>query len=611
MFRSIRWRIAAAFAALLVVCIGGLSAYLSFFFRDNYMDSLRTQLTDQARLVGDAVRALLRPAERQVSLDALAKRLGEQIDARVTVIDKDGIVLGDSEEEDIAEMGPHGDRPEVIEALAGGTGSDVRRSETLYRDMMYVAAVIAPDGDIVGVARVALPLTDINSAMGHINAVIAVVALIAAALGILLAFQITRITVDPIRRLTRISQDMAEGNLSQEITVPSRDEVGDLARAFNRMAAKLKEAMTLVTAERDRMAIVLESMSDAIFVVDGEGRVTMTNKSAGKVLQVPRDAANGRHLIEVVRDHEIDALLQQCLKTRVQQTGVVELRSKRQFLGVVATPFQEDIGCLVMIQDLTDLRKLETVRRDFIANLSHELRTPIASIKALGETLHEGAIDQPSVARDFVDKINVEVDRLAQMVQEMGELSRIESGEAPLAEDAGERGRGCGPCRGQAEGPSRPGRTARWKPRSPQTCLASQADEARIEQVLVNLIHNAIKFTPPGGRITVSAKADGGKLVVSVSDTGVGIAEDDLPQGLRALLQGGPGPRRRRHRPGVGHRQARGGSARRPHLGGERGGAGGRVQFQHTCGLLKRCSGTLPGTFGPKAAAIYTADDAG
>jgi len=527
MFRSIRWRIAAAFAVLLIVCIGGLSAYLSHFFRDNYMSNLKMQLTDQAKLVGDASEPYFVSGETS-NLDGLAKRLGDQIDARVTIIDSGGNVLGDSEE-DPAEMENHGDRPEVIEALEGETGSDVRRSETLHRDMMYVAAVIAPDGDTVGVARVSLPLTEINAAMGHINLVIALVALVAVALGILVAFQITRITVDPIRRLTRISKEMAEGNLNQEVTVPSRDEVGDLSRAFNRMAAKLKEAMALVTAERDRMAIVLESMSDAIFVVDGEGRVTMTNKAAGKVLQVPRDAATGRHFIEVVRDHEIDALLQQCLKTRAQQTGVVELRSKRQLLGVIATPFQEDTGCLLLIQDLTELRKLETVRRDFIANLSHELRTPIASLKALGETLHEGAIDQPAVARDFVGKMNVEVDRLAQMVQEMGELSRIESGEAPLQKAAFNMAdvaaRAAERLKSQAD---RAGLQMKLDiaPGLPSV----SADEARMEQVLVNLIHNAIKFTPPGGRINISARAEGDKFIVSVSDTGVGIPEDDLPR---------------------------------------------------------------------------------
>jgi two-component system phosphate regulon sensor histidine kinase PhoR len=405
----------------------------------------------------------------------------------------------------------------------------MRRSETLHRDMMYVAAAIAPDGETVGVARVALPLTKINAAMGHINVVITLGALIAVALGILLAFHITRITVDPIRKLTRISKEMAEGNLDQEITATSRDEVGDLARAFNRMAAKLKEAMNLVTAERDRMAIVLESMGDAIFVIDAEGRVTMTNRAAEKVLQVPREAAAGRHFIEVVRDYEIDALVQQCLTKREQRTALVELRSRKQLLGVVATPFQEAPGCLVLVQDLTELRKLETVRRDFIANLSHELRTPIASLKALGETLHEGAIDQPAVARDFVGKMNVEVDRLAQMVQEMGVLSRIESGEAPLQRTPLNLAEIVDRAVGRLKAPAdRAGLQIKLDIVSGLPSVS--ADGARIEQVLVNLIHNAIKFTLPGGRITVSAKVEGDKVIVSVSDTGVGISEDDLPR---------------------------------------------------------------------------------
>jgi two-component system phosphate regulon sensor histidine kinase PhoR len=528
MFRSIRWRIALAFAALLVVCIGGLSAYLSHFFRDNYVDNLRTQLTDQAKLVGDASEPYLLSGDAS-ELDTLAKRLGGQIDARVTIIGGDGVVLGDSEEEYPATMENHGDRPEVMEALAEGTGSDIRRSETLHYDMMYVAAVIAPDGDTVGVARVSLSLAKINAAMGHINVAIAAGALVAVVLGIVLAFQITRTTVDPVRRLTVISKEMAEGNLNQEMTVQSRDEVGDLARAFNRMAAKLKEAMALVTAERDRMAIVLESMGDAIFVLDRDGKVTMTNKAAGKVLEIPRDAAIGRHFIEAVRDYEVDALLQQCLEKNEQRTGLVEVRSRKRLLGVIATPFPEEAGCLLLIQDLTELRKLETVRRDFIANLSHELRTPIASLKALGETLRDGAIEQPSVARDFLDKINLEVDRLAQMVQEMGELSRIESGEAPLQKApvnvTDVVARAVERLKAQADraGLRLEAQVAPDLPRVP-------ADEARMEQVLVNLIHNAIKFTSSGGLITVTARADGGKLVVAVSDTGVGIPEDDLPR---------------------------------------------------------------------------------
>lgn len=527
MFRSIRWRIALAFAALIVVCIGGLCAYLSQFFRDNYVDSLRQQLTDQARLVGDASEVLFAGGGTG-DVDALAKRLGGQIDARVTIIAGDGAVLGDSEE-DPAAMESHGNRPEVVKAIAEGTGSDIRRSETTYRDMMYCAAAIAPQGETLGVARVALPMTEINGAMGHVNLVIAVGAAVAAALGILLALLITGMTVGPIKRLTFVTREMAEGRLDQEITAASRDEVGDLSRAFNRMASRLKEAMGQVTAERDRLAIVLASMGDAIFVLDGEGRVTMTNGAADKVLQVPRDSAIGRHFIEAVRDHEIDALVQRCLAGGGQQSGLVNMRSRKVLLGIIATPFQEQGGCLVLVQDLTEVRKQETVRRDFMANLSHELRTPIASIKALGETLRDGAVRDPAVAADFLDKINLEADRLAQMVQEMGDLSRIESGEAPLqrvpVKIADLAARVVDRLRAQAD---RAGLQMGLdvNPGLP----AVSADAARIEQVLVNLVHNAIKFTPPGGKVDITARTEGDRLVVSVSDTGVGIPEDDLPR---------------------------------------------------------------------------------
>ncbi len=528
MLRSIRWRTALAFAALIVACIGGLCAYLSHFFRDNYVSNLRTQLTDQARLVGDAGEAYFPAGGQAGGIDSLAKRLGGQIDARVTIIGIDGTVLGDSEE-DPADMENHAGRPEVIEAIAGGTGDDIRRSETLYRDMMYVAAAVGPQGATVGVARVALPMTEVNGAMGHVNLVIAIGAVVAAGLGILLALLITRVTVEPIKRLTFVTREMAEGRLDQEVTTMSRDEVGELSRAFNRMAARLKEAMAQVTAERDRMAIVLASMGDAIFVLDGEGRVTMTNRAADKLLQVPREAAIGRHFIEAVRDHEMDALVQRCLAGGEQQSGLVPLRSGKLLLGIVATPFQQKAGCLVLVQDLTEVRKQETVRRDLVANLSHELRTPIASIKALGETLRDGAARDPAVAADYLDRINAEADRLAQMVQEMGELSRIESGEAPLqrgpVNTAGVVARVADRLRPQAE---RAGLQMGLDV-SPDLPMVF-ADEARLEQVLVNLVHNAIKFTPPGGKVDISARTEGDGLAISVSDTGVGIPEDDLPR---------------------------------------------------------------------------------
>jgi two-component system phosphate regulon sensor histidine kinase PhoR len=526
-FRSIRWRTGIVFAVLIIACISGLGVYLSHLTRDDHLDTLRTQLADQALLIGDSSAPYFSGSQTQ-SLDALAKRLGEQIGARITIINKDGVVLGDSEE-DPATMDNHSNRPEVIEAISQGTGSTIRYSSTLGYNMMYVAVPITSNGAVAGVARVALPLTQIDKSLQHINRVIIIGAVIAAVTAILLAFQLLRITTEPVKKLTQLSKRMAQGELDQEIQITSRDEVGELARAFNQMAVRLKEMVALITNERDRMATILSNIDDAIFMVNGNGKITAMNRAAESIFQISEGKALGHTFIEIVRDHELNRLLQRCLSTRRQQTGAVEIKPKKQFLGVVATPLSGDGGCLAHIQDLTELRRLEMIRQDFISNISHELRTPIASVKALAETLNEGAVEDPSVAKDFLSRINAEADKLAQMVQELGELSRIESGEAPLQirsiNIAEAIGHAVDRLRAQADRAE-----LKLDIDSTPTLPEVLADEARVEQVLVNLIHNAIKFTPSGGRISISAKAKDNDIMVSVADTGIGIPPDDLPR---------------------------------------------------------------------------------
>jgi two-component system phosphate regulon sensor histidine kinase PhoR len=525
MFKSVRWRIAVTFVSLILVCLGGLSAYLLHFVEGNYLDNLREQLTSQAQLVGDASEPYL-DSEQIGSIETLAERLGDKIDARVTIIDAKGVVLGDSEK-DPATMENHSNRPEAIEALSQGAGSSIRYSTTLGCDMMYVAVPITIDSEIVGIARVSLPLAEISEALGHINRMIVGGAAVAALVAILLALQVARSTTGPLKKLTLASKKMARGELDQKIEVTSRDEVGGLAEAFNLMAARLKEMVGLVTDERDKMSAVLSTMGDGILIVDSGSRVTMVNKTAERLFKLSEDRMVGNTFIEAVRDYEVDGILQKCLKTREQQTGLVEIDPKKQFLGVIVTPLGS--GSLVLLQDLTELRRLETVRRDFISNISHELRTPVASLKVLAETLQEGAIDDKSVAQDFLHKINIEVDRLTQMISELGELSRIESGEVPLklepvalsgiVRQVAERLR-AQVKRGELN----------LKIDVPRHLPKALCDEGQVEQVLVNLLHNAIKFTPPSGVINIFVRAESNNILVSVIDTGVGIPADDLPR---------------------------------------------------------------------------------
>ena len=527
MFTSIRWRVAVAFIVLIIVCVGGLSAYLVHFVRGDYLDNLESQLTSQAELVGATTETYFIIGQAE-ELAALAKRLGQQIGARVTIINGDGVVLGDTDENPAA-MENHGNRLEVIEAVSSGVGRSIRYSTTLGCDMMYVAVPVTVNGDVVSICRIALPLTEIDESLGHINRIVIAGAAIAGIIAIAVAIFISRATTGPVKELTQMAKRMAQGELDQKVRVSSRDEVAELAGAFNQMAAKVKEMVGLLTAERDKMFAILSSVADGILLFDSEGRVTMINQAASKILQLGDDKMLGHTFIEVVHDHELDDVLQRSLKTGEQQTGLVETQLGKQFLGVIATPLRGQSGSVVLLQNLTELQRLQTVRRDFVANISHELRTPVASLKALAETLQAGALDDPTAGREFLAKINVETDRLAQMVNELSELSRIESGKVHLNVQSIDMDEVAMRVVERLKAQADRGRLSLVMD-IPANLPRAMADKERVEQVLMNLLHNAIKFTPSQGTINVSARAEGDIVLVAVSDTGVGISADDLPR---------------------------------------------------------------------------------
>jgi two-component system phosphate regulon sensor histidine kinase PhoR len=349
------------------------------------------------------------------------------------------------------------------------------------------------------------------------------------AAAVLLAFWLSSLFRGPIHKLSQAARQISHGNYKQEIEIYSEDEIGDLAAIFQHMANQLKDNVAEITADRDRLAVVLAQMGDAIFIVNRQSKILMTNPAAERIFQTPQATLLERTFIEAVHDYEIDNILQQAMTTRKQQTGFIESRPTKQFLGVIATPLPARSDYLVIVQDLTNLRRLETVRRDFVANVSHELRTPIASLKALSETLIEGALDDRNVASEFLKKINVEVDKLSQMVQELVQLSQIESGQTALKKSPTPIGEVIGSAINRLQPlAERAGLSLKMEVSTDLPPVT--IDKERIEQVLVNLIHNAIKFTPSGGSVRVTAVKAGGKIEVAVEDNGIGISQDDLPR---------------------------------------------------------------------------------
>jgi two-component system phosphate regulon sensor histidine kinase PhoR len=301
-----------------------------------------------------------------------------------------------------------------------------------------------------------------------------------------------------------------------------------LNAALQMMAEQLGKQINDLTTERTKLSAVLNQMTDGVLIVDPEGRVQLLNPTAERLFVIPEEQALGRSVVEVLRHHQLVDVWRQA-KSGLRQSTMLEIGPQHLFLQVVGIPLKSALpgSTLILFQDLTQLRRLETIRRDFISNVSHELRTPLASLKALAETLQEGALEDPPAARRFILRMETEIDNLIQLVNELLELSRIESGKVPLSFQRKQ------PCellkpaydrmQLQAE---RAGleMTLECQPELPPVF----ADPDRISQVLINLVHNAIKFTAPGGKITLSAYRDQHQIVFFVRDNGVGIEKKDL-----------------------------------------------------------------------------------
>ncbi len=299
----------------------------------------------------------------------------------------------------------------------------------------------------------------------------------------------------------------------------------DFSHSVKTMALALSRRTTVVEAERARLAAVLDRMTDGVLIADAGGQVQFANPAIERLFDIQK--AVGRRVVEVLHQPQLIETWQISRETGETQEESVELPVRRRFLQLVVLPERQSGGSLLLVQDLTRVRRLETVRRDFISNISHELRTPLASLKALTETLRDGALEDPKAASRFLGRIETEVDALTQMATELLELSRIESGQVPLQ------------CKGVAAAALLLSAAERMHAQVERAGLVLRvdtaqnlkevwADQPRLEQVLVNLIHNAVKFTRPGGEVVLAAHTESDFVRFSVRDTGEGIPTDDL-----------------------------------------------------------------------------------
>jgi two-component system phosphate regulon sensor histidine kinase PhoR len=347
---------------------------------------------------------------------------------------------------------------------------------------------------------------------------------------LLAAWVIAERLARPLRDLTVVARRAAEGDTTARVLAQRRDEVGDLVRAFGDMTARQREHITGLETDVRRFATVMEHMAGGVVITDDLGHVRFINPAAGRLLKTDEGEAVGRPFAAVARHHALIELWQRGQATGSEQVEAVEI-SPQLFLQAILTPYRRDetTGYVVILQDLTQVRRLQVMRRDFISNLSHELRSPLASLRAVVETLQGGAIDDRPAAERFLQQAESEVNVMTQMAEEMTQLSQIESGQvrlklapATVAE--------------LVDGP-----LERFRPQAEAAGLSlnvelpaglppALADPDRVRQVVANLVHNAIKFTPAGGDILITAAEEGAEVVIEVRDTGIGIAKADLPR---------------------------------------------------------------------------------
>jgi len=530
--QTLRGRLALTYACVVVAVMALLGVYLGAAAREIYLDRLSDQLQGEARLVGEVVGPLLPGGSERETLQATVDRLSALLGERITVVAPDGTVLADSAV-DPAGLENHAARPEIVAARGGSTATVARRSVTFGEGALYVAALIPDTGGAV--VRVSVPLDQVDAAVGRIQRDLAIAALAAALLVAAVGLVVAARIAQPLGALQRQAVRVAAGDLSGEVLPSATRELGDLGRAFNSMTRQLATSLAERDRARARLEAMLANLGDGVVVTDERGTVILLNRAAGGLLAHGGGDPAGQPFVQVARDHELWSLLRQALTAASgddrARSATIEHGLSRRTIEATTKRLEgagERLG-LLLLRDVTELRRLEQVRREFVANVSHELRTPLASIKALVETLEAGAVDDPEVAGDFLHRIVGEVDRLAALVDDLLDLGRLESGRVALhLEPLAPRDllqRALDRLRPQTE-------RARLELRldAAPDLPAVRADRARVEQILLNLVHNAIKFTPPGGTVTVVAAVEGDALRTTVRDTGVGVAPEELPR---------------------------------------------------------------------------------
>ena len=518
------------------VLVAGL--YLKQALERLAVEAAETRLATVGALLQDEARTLLTTGASPATLREFALRVARPGQSRLTLITSDGRVVADSEvpTADLPKVENHAGRPEVRAALAGRLGRDLRRSATIDTPLLYVALPLGEGGAVRGVLRLALPLSVVTASHAAVHRAMllgaAVALCVALGIGLFVAGRVTR----PIVEMEAIARRMSEGDFTARAPTRSPDEIGRLGRALNVMSSRLRGKIEDLEREQAKVSAVLDGMVEGVIAVDARGHIVAMNEPARALFEVGAGRGERRPLLEVIRHADLRALL---AEARRAGTHTVTRRE----LGVPGAPPRaaqanavpvdlgpEGVGVVMVLHDVSQLRRLETVRTEFVANVSHELRTPLTAIRGYLETVLGGALEEPEHARRFLEIVFRHTERLGRLLDDLTDLSDIELGRVRLSLGpvaVGDVVESVLAIIAQRAETRRVTLVAALPPDVPDVT----ADHDRLEQILINLVDNAVKYTDAGGRVTVSARrAESAVVEIAVADTGVGIPPADLPR---------------------------------------------------------------------------------
>jgi two-component system phosphate regulon sensor histidine kinase PhoR len=524
------WHLFPSYLLITAAALLALGIYGSYSLKAFYYDQVADNLQARAKLIEEQVIEKLQSGNFD-KVNELCKSMGRASNTRITVILPDGQVVADSDEEPQL-MKNHSDRPEIIEALEQGRGRSLRFSNTIGKKLMYVALPVRDGRKNVAVIRTSLPVTAIDEQLSSIYTRILwgflVVTIIAAVIALVISRRLSR----PIEQITATAKSFASGQLDLRLPVHESGELADLALAMNEMARQLNDRINTITRQKNESQAILASMVEGVLAIDATGHIVSINKAAASLLDVETQDVVGRNVEEVVRNSDVQQFIADTLqgKEPAETDVFLHVNGGRcfQMNGARLGADEANAGAVIVLNDITRMRRLEDIRRDFVANVSHELKTPITSIKGFVETLLEGTPKEPQQARRFLEIIAKHSDRLNAIIEDLLTLSRLEA-ESEQRKVSFESKKLRTVILGAVE-------LSRIKAEEKQITVEVTCDEsikARInapllEQAVLNLIDNSVKYSDTGGKIEIDVASDNSEVSISIKDNGCGIDKKHL-----------------------------------------------------------------------------------